>query len=245
MADCILGVDVVESADTKALLRGYESFRSEARALNPNYQPETVNTDGWDHTQAAWQTLFPSITIVLCFLHVVLDVQQRCRRNKTLRQKLTDRLWHVYKATTKRQFAQRLRRLRGWATVKDKQQMVRQKLLNLRTKFAKFQDAYDHPLAYRTSNMLDRLMNYQDRLLYNMQYFHGTLDSARLHLRAMALLWNFHPYGSRSKCNNHNRSSPFQDLNRFQYHDNWSHNLLIASSMNGQRPREQINHKIR
>lgn len=51
--ECILGVDVVASADTQALLKGYESFRSEARALNPDYQPETVNTDGWEHTQAA------------------------------------------------------------------------------------------------------------------------------------------------------------------------------------------------
>ena len=82
-------------------------------------------------------------------------------------------------------------------------------------------------------------MNYQDRLLYNMQYFHGTKHSARLQLRAMALIWNFHPYGSRTKFNNPSRSSPFQDLNGFQYHDNWLHNLLIASSMNGRRPGKQ------
>lgn len=79
----------------------------------------------------------------------------RCRRTKTLWQKLTGRLWHVYKATSS-QFAQRLRRLGEWATVKVKQKTVRQKLLNLRTKSVKFQAAYDHPNAYRTSNMLDR-----------------------------------------------------------------------------------------
>ncbi len=136
---------------------------------------------------------------ILCFLASRLccvfstwcwTFTSRCRRSKTLWQKLTGRLWYVYKATSKRQFAQRLRRLREWATVKVKQQTVRQKLLNLRSKSVKFQAAYDHPNAYRTSNMLDRLMNYQDRLLYNMQYFHGTKDSARLQLRAMALIWN-------------------------------------------------------
>ncbi len=58
-------------------------------------------------------------------------------------------------------------------------------------------------------NTLDRLMNYQSRMLYNMQYLYGSLDSARLHLRAMALLWNFHPYGSRTKFNHPSRSSPF------------------------------------
>ena len=36
------------------------------------------------------------------------------------------------------------------------------------------------------------------------------------------------------------------DLNGFQYHDNWLHNLLIASSMNGRRPAEKLpTHKIR
>lgn len=101
---------------------------------------------------------------------------------------------------------------------------------------------YDFPDAYRTSNALDRLMNYQDRLLYNMQYFHGTKDSARLQLRAMALIWNFYLYGIRTKFNNLSRFSPFKDLNGFQYHDNWLDNLLIASSMNGFRPGKQVNH---
>ena len=32
-----------------------------------------------------------------------------------------------------------------------------------------------------------------------MQYFHGHQDSASLALRAMAMLWNFHPYGRRSQ----------------------------------------------
>ncbi len=38
---------------------------------------------------------------------------------------------------------------------------------------AQFKVAYQFPMAHRTSNMLDRLMNHQDRLLYTMQYFHG------------------------------------------------------------------------
>lgn len=73
-AGCILGVDIVESADTQALVEGYESFRTEAMAVNPDYRPETINTDGWEHTQTAWQTLFPGIQIILCFLHAVLSI---------------------------------------------------------------------------------------------------------------------------------------------------------------------------
>ena len=234
---CFLGVDIVRTAETPDLVQGYGCFREEARALNPGYQTETVNTDGWDPTQATWKQLFPRIAIVLCFLHSVLDIQKRCRKTKTLWKKLTGRLWHVYKASSKRHFAQRLRRLREWAQRHVKQRSVLQRLLNLQGKKSQqFQVAYDYPDAARTSNMLDRLMNYQDRLLYAMQYFHGSEASARLYLRAMALLWNFHPYGRRTTATAPGRCSPFKDLNGFQYHDNWLRNLLIAGSMNGHRP---------
>jgi len=238
-AGCFLGVDIVESAGTKALVEGYKSFHTEALALNPNYRPETVNTDGWEHTQTAWQTLFPGVQLILCFLHAVLGIQKCCRRAPALLQEVTSRLWRIYKAPGKRQFSQRLRRIQEWANKQVEIETVRQKLLNLKAKSVKFQVAYDFPDAYRTSNTLDRLMNYQDRVLYSMQYFHRSKESARLQLRAMALLWNFHPYGSRTKSDNPARSSPFQDLNGFQYHDNWLHNLLIASSMNGRRPGKQ------
>ena len=156
-------------------------------------------------------------------------------RPKTSGKKLTGRLWHVYKAPSKRHFAQRLRRLRDWAQRHVKQRSVLQRLLNLKGKSPQFQVAYDYPDAARTSNMLDRLMNHQDRLLYAMQYFHGSEASARLYLRAMALLWNFHPYGRRTTTTTPGRRSPFKDLNGFQYHENWLRNLLIAGSMNGHR----------
>ena len=93
--------------------------------------------------------------------------------------------------------------------------------------------SYDFPASHRTSNMLDRLMNYQDRMLFSMRYFHGHQDSANLALRAMAMLWNFHPYGRRSQMNATDTVSPFERLNGFYYHSNWVRNFLIASSMNG------------
>jgi hypothetical protein len=105
----------------------------------------------------------------------------------------------------------------------------------LKGKSQQFQVAYDYPEAARTSNMIDRLMNHQDRLLFNMQYFHGSEESARQYLRAMALLWNFHPYGKRTRAKDPDRRSPFKDLNGFEYHENWLRNLLIAGSMNGYR----------
>jgi len=86
----------------------------------------------------------------------------------------------------------------------------------------------------------DRLMNYQDRLLYNMQYFHGTKDSARLQLRAMALIWIFIS-GSRTKFNNPSWSSPFKDINGFQITTTGCTTLIF---LNGRRPAKQADHKI-
>lgn len=110
-----------------------------------------------------------------------------------------------------------------------------QTVVKLKDKSKQFQVAYDYPEAARTSNMVDRLMNYQDRLLFNMQRFHGSEEAARHYLRSMALIWNFHPYGRRTLAGTPDRHSPFKDLNGFEYHDNWLRNLLIAGSMNGYR----------
>jgi hypothetical protein len=60
-----------------------------------------------------------------------------------------------------------------------------------------WRSSIDCPQAHRTSNAVDRLLTYQNRLLYAMRYGHGTTDSARLSGRAMASQWNFHPYGAR------------------------------------------------
>jgi hypothetical protein len=240
---CFLGVSVTESADAVALQQAYGEFQQEAQQVNPNYCPQSVNTDGWDGTQQAWKALFPRITLVLCFLHTVLGIQQWCRRTSSVFQGITDKLWHLYHSLNRRQFAQRLRRLVEWSqrTDNDLPEKVRPKLRSLPTKAAQFNVTFDLPQAYRTSNQVNRLMNYQDRILDAMQYFHGTLASAKQGLRAMALLWNFHPYGRKVQAMEPHSMSPFEDLNGFRYHDNWLRNFLIPSSLNAR----GTGHKLR
>jgi hypothetical protein len=240
---CFLGVSIAESADAIALKQAYGEFQQEAQQVNPNYRPTSVNTDGWDGTQQAWKALFPSITLVLCFLHTVLGIQKLCRRTSSVFKVLTDKLWHLYHSLNRRQFAQRLRRLMEWSQRADNDlpDKARQKLLTLPTKASQFNVTFDQPQAYRTSNQVDRLMNYQDRILYAMQYFHGTLAAAKQGLRAMALLWNFHPYTRKIQTLEPHSMSPFEDLNGFRYHDNWLRNFLIASSLNAR----GTGHKLR
>lgn len=230
---CFLGVSFTESASSNALTKGYEEFKTEARLLNPDYTPVTVNTDAWDGTQQAWRNLFPTVTLVLCFLHAVLKVQKGSPTYRNLRTKLKGMLWKAYQANTATEFLKGLRLALIWSKKHIRRKRTLQKVRKLCCRAAQFKVAYQFSQAHRTSNMLDRLMNHQDRLLYTMQYFHGDKKSARLYLRSMALVWNFHTLGARTRSNCPERMSPFMDLNGFCYHDNWLHNLLIASSMNG------------
>lgn len=229
---CFLGVEVVEKDDTEGLLTGYGQFAREAQDVFAQYKPRSVCTDGWKATREAWRKLFPKVTLVLCYLHSVLKIAGRCRGE--LRQEVLDRVWQAYRAETKASFSQRLRRLREWATV-ELSGVVEEMVLKLCRRRKDFTVAYDCPWAARTSNGVDRLMNHLDRLLYAACYGHSSAKSTRLAVRAMALQWNFHPYGRRLRQREPSRVSPFGDLNGFVYHENWLHNLLIASSMGGLR----------
>ena len=70
------------------------------RDVEPEYAPETVNTDGWASTRNTFQTLFPLITVVLCFLHGFLKIRDRCRKACELHR----RVWDVYRAATAEEF---------------------------------------------------------------------------------------------------------------------------------------------
>jgi hypothetical protein len=229
---CILGLELSEGADAQSLTQAYGVFASEALAHHPNYRPESVNLDGWEPTAQAWQTLFPGISIILCFLHSLLKVGQYCRRDKDLWTQLRQKLWHAYRSINPRQMAQRLRRIREWCSKHNCSESVQSKVQSMASKASAFSATFAHPDGHRTSNQVDRLINFQDRLLYAMQYFHGTHRSTRQALRAMALIWNFHPYTRKAQVKAPYCASPFEDLNRFRYHDNWLRNLLLASSLN-------------
>ncbi len=243
---CFLGAEIAKTSDAEALAKAYGVFQQEALQQDPNYQPESVNTDGWDATQMAWKAIFPGIALILCFLHSVLGIQQRCRRQGGLYHQVTDKLWQLYHSVNRQQFAQRLRRFTEWAANPKTElpDVVRQKILGLKAKAPAFKVAFDLPNAARTSNAVDRLMNYQDRLLDAMQYFHGSLASANQAVRAMALIWNFHPYCTKVRSRPPYSRSPFQDLNGFCYHEHWLRNLMIAGSLNGRGTAKPSPHKL-
>lgn len=233
-AQSILGVSVCENADEISLKEGYSQFQKEAKNISEDYEPTTVNTDGWKATELAWTSLFSKIIIICCFLHSFIKIRDRCKKFGDLFFKTCEKVWYAYKAKTKRSFCQRIRRLKEWGD-ENTTGLLKDKLLGLCGKVDSFSKAYDHPECHRTSNMIDRLMRWMDQSFFNAQYFHGNLDSANIKVRSFAILRNFQPY-ARSIANNGKETfSAAKSLNGFAYRDNWLKNLITSTSMAGYR----------
>lgn len=232
--DCMLGASVALHADEQDLSEAYQQFKTEAQNIQPDYQPTSVNTDGWAATQAAWRTLFPAIAIIICFLHAFIKIRDCCKRTSEHFTEICKRVWDTYHASTAAQFTASCEALKAWAVQTLPPGTSLTAVLKLCVRAPEFVKAYALPMAHRTSNMLDRLMDHMNRRLYLARYFHGHLMTAEYAVRADALLSNFLPYCPRAAVAQR-FSSPAHKLNGFVYHGNWLHNLLISASMGGYR----------
>jgi hypothetical protein len=233
---CCLGIAVAATAGSDDLTAAYQVFRDEAENVNPNYQPQTVNTDGWKATRAAWQTLFPMIVVLRCFLHAWLKIRDRAKNLREQYAELSRRVWHAYHAPNKRSMAQRLRHLTRWAK-EHVSGAVGQAVAALCAKKPLWLQHYDYPQGHRTSNMLDRIMRPMHRYFFDGQHLHGRRSSNERHARGWALLWNFAPWSSATTKANGDWRSPAERLNGHRYHDSWLQNLLISASLGGYRIR--------
>ena len=225
---CLPGVAVTAAADDAHLREAYGVFAAEARDVAPEYAPETVNTDGWAATRNAFRALFPSIAVILCFLHGFLKVRDRCRKARDLHR----RVWDVYRAATAEEFRRLMGELQQWCATQSWTAPVREMLEKLWAKTESYAVAYDHPGCHRTSNAVDRPMNRLCRLMYAGRGLHGHQGSSEWRLRGWALLENFRPYAPRGKCPRV-FESPAHRLNGKRYHEHWLHNLMASTSLMG------------
>jgi hypothetical protein len=168
-----------------------------------------------------------------CFLHGFLKIRDRCRTSP-IYDLICKQVWNVYHSKDKKNFSQRMRRLKEWATKTfEPSSTILEKINSLHGKSSLYQEAYDHPDSHRTSNMCDRLMRFMDRAIFARQGFHGKLNSATASVRSWALLKNYHPYCLRRTENKFNYTCPASELNGFKYSENWLENLVTATSMKG------------
>jgi hypothetical protein len=231
-ADCVLGASLSLSADEPSLTKAYGYFKEEAQLVDPDYAPETVNTDGWSATQKAWQSLFSTITVIQCFLHAFLKIRGRTKkRYKAIYADIQQRVWDIYKAIDHQEFLHQILDFQGWAT-HHLSGAALDAVEKLCAKADVFALTFDYPQAYRTSNMIDRHMIPLDRWLFASRYFHGNWLSAEYQIRSWVLFHDFMPYCPRAKIRD-SFISPVHKLNGFVYHDNWLHNLLISTSCAG------------
>jgi hypothetical protein len=227
---CFLGVALTSSADDTHLREAYGVFAAQARDVEPEYTPKTVNADGWAATKNAFRSLFPTITVVLCFLHGFLKIRDRCGKAHDLHR----RVWDVYRAATAEEFRRRMGEFQQWCGTQIWTAPVREMIAKLGEKTESYAVAYDHPGCYRTSNAVDRPMNRLCRLMYAGRGLHGHQGSSELRLRGWALLLNFRPFAPRSKLHRAYHS-PAHRLNERHYHEHWLHNLMASTSLMGYR----------
>jgi hypothetical protein len=109
-----LGAALTPSADAEDLKTGYGVCKEEAQNVEPQYQPKTVNVDGWASTRLAWAGLFSLVVLLRCFLHGWLNLRSRGQLSAVVTE-LSTKVGNAYQAPDRRSFTQRLRRLRAWA----------------------------------------------------------------------------------------------------------------------------------
>ena len=121
----------------------------EAQELNLDYQPASVNTDGWTATQNAWKNLSDKVRVVLCFLHAPLKIRDRSRREK-LRETLMSKVWGCYHALNRARFSQQIRRLRECTKKSKLAETVKEKVISLCEHSTEFKIAFELPKAHRS-----------------------------------------------------------------------------------------------
>ena len=231
--ECVLGAAMSPSAGEKELTKAYGQFKTEALNVDPDYQPDSVNTDGWLATINTWQALFPSVTMLLCFLHSFIKIRSCGKRLGDTYFELCTKVWEVYHCASETEFHPKMADLAIWAVEHLPDGPTLDAVIKLCLNYESFALAYSSPSAHRTSNMVDRHMGAMDRYLFAGHFFHGHLMTAEYRIRAWALIYNFRPFCPRSQPYKDNFQSRTHRLNGFVYHPKWLHNLLISSSMAG------------
>ena len=229
---CCLGAALAQTAGVEDLKAAYGVFKQEAQNVQSDYQPKTVNTDGWASTRQAWASLFTLAVILRCFLHGWLAIRSRGKLSEGF-ETLSEKVWDAYHAPDRRSFSQRLRRLWEWTKQQAGAGWVAEQVKKLCGRAKEYGEAYRHPGGHRTSNMLDRVMRSMNRYLDDGQHLHGQPQSCERHCRAWALLYNFRPWNPATTRVNNGWRCPAERANQHRYHDNWLHNLLVSASLDG------------
>jgi hypothetical protein len=230
----MLGAAIATSAGQADWTAASGVFAEAAQAVAPDEAPATVQTDGWQPTQGAWNALGANVTLILGFLQALLTIRERTTQAVgAVGQVGHKRVWDAYHAPRKRAFSQRVRRLQAWAEHALPDGTMQSHTLDLCAKRAPGLQSYAPGEAHRTSNLVERWMPLLDRACLHGHYFQGTFESAESRVRALGLLWNCCPSSPETVKKYAGQAWPAERLHGKRYADKWLENLLVSGSMNG------------
>ncbi len=149
---CFWGASISLGADESSLTQAYGVFKNEAQALDQDYEPKTVNTDGFKSTRNAWTTLFAQSVLILCFLHGFIRIRDGAKR-LTIFPELATRVWEVYRQESYEHFIDKITVLKLWTEYSRKSLTERcfEAVMKLCDRAHEYAVAYHHPGCLRTS----------------------------------------------------------------------------------------------
>ncbi len=182
--------------------------------------------DGFRSTLNAMSEVFPGVETHRCFLHSWLAIRDKHSKHPRF-EEVRAHVWNVYAAKTKRQYGQRIRRLREFAqTIRN--EYFRKLIEKLCDRKHEFATPFDNPGAKRTTNEVDRLMRPITRFLRHRGKLRGDFEDNVLLIRGLVLVLNFKTFTARTQRKPEGKISPFHSLNGFHYSESWLENLYLA-----------------
>jgi len=195
-----------EDKSAEAFEASYQQFKEAALAVDPDYRPRGILTDGFESTRKSMRRLFQGVPLGNCLMHATKKVAAKLQSIATsLRESLKAEFFKLFEQARTRKglkvfsFGQKLRhfvekvsRLAGASNAERIREWITDK-----------KEGWYAVLAHRhmppTSTLLDQAHNAIDRKLFMMKGFHHPQGSQSEFIIGLALLYNLVPYQRRAK----------------------------------------------
>jgi hypothetical protein len=195
-----------EDKSALAFEASYGQFQQTSQALDPDYQPEGILTDGFESTRKSLRNLFPSTALGNCLRHATHRVGSKLKSvTQTVRETFSQQFYDLFEERTElkenkvRSVGQKLRHFTRKVTdVAGQENGERIRQWIARKKQGWYVLLRD-PQLPAISTLLDQAHNALDRKLFMMKGFHHPHGNQRQFLIGLAFLYNFVPYQRRAK----------------------------------------------
>lgn len=228
-------IDYVESVDDETLHQSYQQFAQETRQIDPDYEPKTINHDGFQSTINALKRCFSGASFLLCWLHAFKSL---ARLLKILPEDVVFQITANLRQILKRSHSVGLRSVLSlrsslsqfyWRYVAV---LVPANLFDplknwIDSRRATFSESMKYPVPLSYGYPIDHICNHLDRKLFMMKHFHHPDADRVSFLKGFALIHNFIPY---QRFARNARKCPAEVDGAILPHPDWFVSLLILTA---------------